>query len=87
MTPNAIRPIGWRKFEEFVIHCGFTYEHQKGSHRVYKKPDTLRPVIIPAHPQDIPVMVIMNNLRTMGVTPKMYLEYWSSKKTKRRKRH
>jgi predicted RNA binding protein YcfA (HicA-like mRNA interferase family) len=86
MAPHAIRPIGWRKFEEFVLSCGFEFERQKGSHRVYKKKDVLRPLIIPAHPQDIPVMVIQNNLRTMGVSTKVYTDYWSSKKLKKKKR-
>jgi predicted RNA binding protein YcfA (HicA-like mRNA interferase family) len=85
MSPPAIKPISWRKFEKFVIDCGYEFDRQKGSHRAYKKPDTLRPVIIPAHPQDIPVMVVLSNLRTMSVSTKEYLDYWAVKKRKKRR--
>lgn len=86
MAAQAIRPIEWRKFEKFVLDCGYEYKRQRGSHRVYKKADILRPVIVPVHNFDLPVTIILTNLRTMGITTEQYLDYLATHKKKRRPR-
>ena len=86
MTVQAIRPIRWQKFEKFILDCGCSFVRQKGSHRVYSKPEMLRPIIIPAHTFDIPVGVIRSNLRTLGVTQEEYLKYISAHAKKRKRR-
>ena len=83
MTPQAIRPIRWQKFEQFILDKGCTFVRQKGSHRVYSKPDMIRPIIIPAHTFEIPVGVISSNLRTLGVSQKEYIDYMSNRKKKK----
>lgn len=83
MKPLAIKPVRWQKFEKFLLANGCVYDRQKGSHRVYKKPDLIRPIILPAHTKDIPVMVILNNLRTLGISRDEYLDYIEANKRKR----
>lgn len=86
MAPAGVRPIKWRKFEKFLLDQGCIFDRQKGSHRVYKKPDLLRPIIVPAHPFDIPTRVIMNNLKTLGVDPADYVDYWTKNPAKKKRR-
>jgi len=86
MSPQPLRPISWLKFEKFVLDQGYEFKRQKGSHRVYSKPEVLRPVIIPAHTFDIPISVIANNLRTMGIPTEEYSKYMATHKKKRRPR-
>lgn len=74
MTPLVIRPVKWQKFEKFLLACGCEFVRQKGGHRVYKKADLLRPIIVPAHSFDLPVSVIKSNLRTLGISDKDYLD-------------
>ena len=65
--------VGWREFEKFLIQVGCEFKGQKGSHRRYKKPGLLRPIIIPCN-DELPMFVILNNLRTLGIPKKVYLE-------------
>lgn len=68
-----LTPIPWQDFEKFLLHIGCIYKRQKGSHRVYTKPGLIRPVILPTYKR-LPIMVIKNNLRTLGLNQKEYLE-------------
>ncbi len=40
--------------------AGFQIKHQTGSHLVLFKPEIRRPVTIPIHPKDIPLIVFSN---------------------------
>lgn len=82
MTSKGIRPVKWRKFEKFLIDNGCVFVRQKGSHRVYNKPELLRPIIFAAHTTDLPVSIIMNNLRTLNCSHEQYLEYLNHPKKK-----
>jgi predicted RNA binding protein YcfA (HicA-like mRNA interferase family) len=76
---GALRPIKWQVFHKFLLEVGCTYERKSGSHRVYKKLDLLRPIIVPEHKFDIPVFVLQNNLRTLGIPKEVLLEFVSKK--------
>ncbi|MBI3256127.1 MAG: type II toxin-antitoxin system HicA family toxin [Candidatus Andersenbacteria bacterium] len=68
---SRLKKVSWQEFEKFLLFIGCTFERQKGSHRVYGKPGLNRPVILPAY-KELPVFVIKNNLRTLGMTQKQY---------------
>jgi len=44
-----------------------------GDHRIYKRADLKRPIVIPAD-DELPVFIIRNNLRTLGLSHEEYLE-------------
>jgi len=69
----ALRPIHWKKFEKFILFIGCHFEREKGDHRIYWREDLKRPVVIPRDEQ-LPVFIIRNNLRVLGISPKEYLE-------------
>lgn len=68
-----LMPIHWKKFEKFLLYIGCHFEREKGDHRIYWRTNLKRPVVIP---RDIglPVFIIRNNLRILGVAPEEYLE-------------
>lgn len=66
-------PVHWRKFEKFLIFIGCRFEREKGDHRIYWKDDLKRPVVIPRDTQ-LPVFIIRNNLRVLGISPDKYVE-------------
>ena len=68
-----LKPIHYKKFEKFLIKQGCRFIRQKGDHRVYYKNGLLRPLVIPAV-KEIPVFVIRNNLRILGIEVKEYLK-------------
>ena len=76
-----ITPIPWRVFDCILLLLGFHFSRQKGSHRVYTKAGLHRPVIIPAHSQDLHQDIIKSNLGTIGLSREEYLSF-SSKATR-----
>jgi predicted RNA binding protein YcfA (HicA-like mRNA interferase family) len=66
MVPR-LSPVDWKVLVEFFEYHGFTRDRMKGSHLSMVRPSTLRPIVIPMH-GEVQVMVIMNNLRTAGLT-------------------
>lgn len=68
----GITSINWKKFEKFVLFVGCTFEREKGDHRIYSRSDLKRPVVIPRD-SALPIFIIRNNLRVLGVSPEEYL--------------
>lgn len=68
-----LTPIHWKKFEKFLLFVGCHFEREKGDHRIYWREDLKRPVVIPRD-KALPVFVIRNNLRILGISPRRYLE-------------
>ena len=62
------------EFEKFLLFIGCTFIRQKGSHRIYHQSGLLRPIIIPFHSGDLPVLVIKNTLRQLNITAEQFLE-------------
>ncbi|MEK6732031.1 MAG: type II toxin-antitoxin system HicA family toxin [Candidatus Omnitrophota bacterium] len=69
---SRLTPIDYKKFERFLKAVGCEFIRQKGDHRIYRRADLKRPVIIPAI-KDIPIFVILNNLRILGMSREEYL--------------
>lgn len=65
--------IHWKKFEKFLLSVGCKFVSEEGDHRKYHKPGILRSVIIPRE-KDIPQFIILNNLRTLGISREEYLK-------------
>ncbi len=68
-----IGATSWQKFERFLLSNGCEFVKQEGDHRKYHKKGILRPIIIPRI-KDIPVFIILNNLRILGVKREEYLK-------------
>jgi len=66
-------PIHWKKFEKFLLYAGCVFKREKGDHRVYWRADLNRPIILPTY-KNLPLFIIRNNLKTLGVTVEEYLE-------------
>lgn len=70
--PN-ITPLDWKEFEKFLLYIGCEFKRQKGDHLVYLRSDLKRPVILPMY-KSLPIFIIRNNLRTLGISHDEYLE-------------
>ena len=69
---SGIRPISWKKFEKVMLYVGCRYERKNGDHRIYSRSDLKRPVVFPED-KEIPVFIIRNNLRVLGISNDEYL--------------
>jgi predicted RNA binding protein YcfA (HicA-like mRNA interferase family) len=66
-------PIHWKKFEKFLLFLGCHFEREKGDHRIYWRDGLKRPVVIPRD-GELPIFIIRNNLRILGISPEEYIE-------------
>ena len=62
-------------FRRFLKSQGLEYKSTVGGHEKWSKAGLLRPVIFQTHIDPIPLPVIKNNLRTMGCTTQMLVEF------------
>lgn len=69
-------PVPWKKFEKFVLHVGCAFNRQESSHRMYVKQGIPRSVVFQAR-GNVPVFIILNNLRTLGIHREEYLRIMS----------
>ena len=65
--------IHWKKFEKPLLFINCRFEREKGDHRIYWRDGLKRPVVIPRDAQ-LPVFIIRNNLRVLGISLEKYLE-------------
>lgn len=68
-----LAPIHYKKFEKFLFFVGCHFKREKGDHRIYWREDLKRPVVIPRD-KELPIFIIRNNLRILGIKREEYLE-------------
>lgn len=70
---DKVGKVSWKRFEKFLLAVGCEFKSQEGSHRKYRKPGLLRPIIVPCDAQ-LPQFIISNNLRTLGISREQFAE-------------
>ena len=73
-----ITPIHYRKLAKVFEKKGFIYLRTEGDHLIYDKAGIARPVVIPKY-KEVPEFIILNNLKTAGISRKEYLKLLSKK--------
>ena len=68
-----LTPIHWKKFEKVLLFVGCYFKREKGDHRIYWREDLKRPIVVPRD-KELPIFVIRNNLRILGLSTEEYLE-------------
>lgn len=69
-------PTDWRTQVKIFEKFGCRYVRQKGSHLIYHHPNAERAVVIPRY-DEIPVTVIRNNMRTVGMSREQYFRLFT----------
>ena len=68
---SRLSPTDWRTQVKIFEKFGCLYVRQKGSHLIYHYPGAKRVVVIPRYDK-IPVTVVKNNMRTVGMSREQY---------------
>ena len=68
-----IKTIHWKEFEKFLFSVGCQFKREKGDHSVYWKEAIKRHVIVPRD-TSLPVFIILNNLKVLGMSREEYLK-------------
>jgi predicted RNA binding protein YcfA (HicA-like mRNA interferase family) len=66
-----ITPISYQRLCRVFELAGFVLTREEGDHRVYTKSGVSRPIVIPCY-HAVPVFIILNNLRTAGISRDEY---------------
>ena len=74
---KKIHNISIAEFKSFLRHHGLKRIRTTGGHEIWSRQDLLRPVIFQTHIDPIPVFIIKNNLRTMGLNSKDLRSFFS----------
>lgn len=67
-----IAAVHYRKIVRMFERKGFVFDRQEGDHLIYVRDDIKRPVVIPMY-RSVPVFIILNNLKTAGISREEYL--------------
>ncbi|MBI2918460.1 MAG: type II toxin-antitoxin system HicA family toxin [Chloroflexi bacterium] len=68
-----LAPTNWQTQVRVFEAYGCTFVHPTSSHLVYDHPRARRPVIIPRY-EEVPVFIIRNNMRAVGMSREDYFE-------------
>ena len=56
----------WRELARLCEADGWSFDRQRGSHRVFVKDGVPRPIVIPGHQGDLPRFVVSNVKRQLA---------------------
>jgi len=68
-----ITPIHSKTLECIALKLGFKFERQESSHRIFSKPNLLRPFPIPNY-KELDVFIIKSFIRAAKITNEKYFE-------------
>ena len=75
MNTYKLSNISIAQFRKFLTEVGCEMISIEGGHEKWKKGGCLRSVIIQTHIEPIPEFVLKNNLRTLGLTRKDFVNW------------
>ena len=67
-----IKPTDWKIQVKLFEKYGCVFVRQKGDHLIFHHKNAKRAVVIPKY-DEIPVTIILNNMKTVGMTREEYL--------------
>lgn len=83
MNTYKLSNVSLAQFRLFLFDIGCARVSTEGGHEKWKKDGCLRSVILQTHIDHVPEFIVKNNLRTLGLTRKDFIEWM--KKTDRKK--
>lgn len=75
MNTYKLSNISIAQFRKFLAEVGCEMISIEGGHEKWKKEGCLRSVIILTHIEPIPEFILKNNLRTLGLTRKDFVDW------------
>lgn len=75
MNTYKLSNVTLAQFRQFLLDFGCTRMSVEGGHEKWKKDGCLRSVILQIHIDPVPEFIVKNNLRTLGLTRKDFVEW------------
>ncbi len=76
---SAIKNVPLKTFRAFLKHHGLNHIRSSGGHETWSGKTLTRPVVLQSHIDPVPLFIIKNNLRTMGLTLNDLRKYLETK--------
>jgi predicted RNA binding protein YcfA (HicA-like mRNA interferase family) len=76
---RGVKNIKLNTFRKFLEYEGLKMIRTKGGHEIWSRADLYRPVIIQSHIDPIPEFVVLSNLRTIGCSKQVLIDYLEKK--------
>ena len=70
---RTLSNITLKEFCAVLTLLGLDYERSKGGHEAWWKEGMTRPVIIQSHKDPVPIHVVQNAIRNLGLSRKEFL--------------
>jgi len=70
---KSIKPLSFQKLIKIFEAAGCNYSHTKGDHMIFRHDKAIRPLVIPKY-KEVPVFIIKNNMKIIGLTREEYLD-------------
>lgn len=74
---KRLQNISVSEFRSFLKHHGLSRIRTASGHEIWTRTDLTRPVVIQTHIDPIPIFIVKNNLRTIGLTTSDLREFFS----------
>lgn len=84
MNTYKLSNVSLAQFRQFLFDVGCTRVSAEGGHEKWKKDGCLRSVILQTHIDPVPEFIVKNNLRTLGLTRKNFIEWMKQADRKNR---
>ncbi len=74
---TAIKTTSYKVQVKIFEAAGCSYVRTQGDHLVYHYPGAIRPIVIPKY-KEVPVFIIKNNMKIIGMSREKYLSLLES---------
>jgi predicted RNA binding protein YcfA (HicA-like mRNA interferase family) len=71
---RQVKNISLTAFRKFLELRGCKMIRTKGGHEVWSHRNCNRPIVIQSHIDPIPTFIVLNNLRTLGISKEDFLK-------------
>ena len=78
MPKSPLKNISVQTFREYLKWKGLAFIRTNSGHEIWGKKGLLRPVVFQTHKDPVPEEIVRNNLKTLGVKAKDYIDFLES---------
>ena len=71
---GRFKNIPYRKIKKLLEINGWHIDRQRGSHILFVKPGTIRPVVIPYHEKEIDSYLIREVIKALNISEEEFIE-------------
>ncbi len=72
---HKLKNISLKLFRNYLIHKGLKCIRISGGHEIWSGSSVSRPIVLQTHIDPVPLFIVKNSLRTLGVAEEDFYKY------------